>query len=39
MKILVMFAAAIVSMTLVVPTVAQAGTLSGTCSEHFMAQA
>ena len=29
MKILVMLAAAIVSLTLVVPTVAQAGTVSG----------
>ena len=34
MKILVMLAATIVSLTLVVPTVAQAGTVSGHCSGH-----
>ena len=34
MKILVMLAAAIVSLTLVVPTVAQAGTVSDHCSGH-----
>jgi hypothetical protein len=39
MKILVMFAAAIVTLTLVVPTVAQASSFSGSCSEHFLAQA
>ncbi|MEO5611484.1 MAG: hypothetical protein ABIT68_01780 [Sphingomicrobium sp.] len=42
MKMLVMLAAAIVSLTLVVPTVAQAGTVSGHCSGQsgqFMALA
>ena len=34
MKILVMLAAAIVSLTLVVPTVAQAGTVPRHCSGH-----
>ena len=34
MKILVMLAATIVSLTLVVPTVAQAGTVPGHCSGH-----
>jgi len=39
MKILALFAATIVSMMLVVPTVAQAGTFSSGCSQQFLAQA